>query len=895
MAGRRTHLTRGSEISAAKSGTEEASSVDVLMQHVDKSRTGAYHDDMLNWGNVNVNSFGKVNELSTHGFIWAQPLFVSDVSVPGKGSKNDLIIVATAENWLYAFDAKQPQGSDKAVVWAHQFGLPVPSRSFGNGSGDIYQSTVGILGTPVIEIRTQDGAKGGTIFAITWVWKPQEFDDNPEKAYSHYLIAVDLATGKSRSKKPDRIKIEGEVEGGGYAAAGIYAVTKAIQRDESHTTVKSTFAPNLLAIKAAERAKPRDWLVTDTIRENGKDFVRFNSAMQLHRPGLLLDDGIIYSAFGARADQDPYHGWVFAHSAHTLELKGVFCTSRHGQRAGIWQAAEGISADNGGNIYVATGNGDIFPAAGCYGDSLLKLKLNNRGLQLVGFSNAFEEPGKEDEDFGASSPTILPTRWVPGGGKDGTGWMAGGAKDGHLYLFEQEKVDPSGSPASVKQLFIASYDQQSKRKLRDGDEDYSHHIHGSPVVYDTGKAQYLYIWGENDLLRAFRFDVREGIFPGQPKSKDRGAFGKPDAVGEVFCSADGPRDSMHGGFLAVSADGQQSETGIVWASIPAFDNASQRAVAGELRAYKAVEFIPYADEADDSDEQHKAANLVQKDGLVTLWSSQCNLERDDAGSYPKFCCPTVAKGRVYLPSFAGGGKLLVYGLLDKDNLRGGYDIGFEPEGSRERPVFDGRTGLVFNGSACVRGGHVRLVEMPHLYQAGSVFFRDKVNVQGFSTKFVVESMLPDHFEDHHHPEQRGFVFTIQGASVYALGEPGAGFGYGADKQSPLTRKRKITRSIAIAFGLRNSVIEFYKNGAVLEKPNVRPAGINLRNKLLITIAYDGAALTIELKDVEKGFPFHHEQAIDIKKIVGAEAYVGFCGGSAEASGCTIDITKWRFP
>jgi hypothetical protein len=123
--------------------------------------------------------------------------------------------------------------------------------------------------------------------------------------------------------------------------------------------VEARFAKNLAAIEVVNRNDDRKWRVTDTIRKNDKDYVRFNSAMQLQRPGLLLLNGTIYSAFGARADQDPYHGWVFAHAADTLELKGVFCTSTNGQRAGIWQAGEGICADNEGNIYVGTGNGDI--------------------------------------------------------------------------------------------------------------------------------------------------------------------------------------------------------------------------------------------------------------------------------------------------------------------------------------------------------------------------------------------------------------------------------------------------------------------------------------------------------------------------------------------------------
>jgi hypothetical protein len=148
---------------AAKGTTSRKTPLsDVLTQHADKFRTGKYSEARLNWKNVNVSSFGKVNELSTHGFIWAQPLFVSDVSVPGrKSASTDLVIVATAENWIYTFDANEPRGSENAVVWSSRFGFPVPSLSFGNGAGDIYRSTVGILGTPVIAQKRQMEQKAG--------------------------------------------------------------------------------------------------------------------------------------------------------------------------------------------------------------------------------------------------------------------------------------------------------------------------------------------------------------------------------------------------------------------------------------------------------------------------------------------------------------------------------------------------------------------------------------------------------------------------------------------------------------------------------------------------------------------------------------------------------------
>jgi hypothetical protein len=44
-----------------------------------------------------------------------------------------------------------------------------------------------------------------------------------------------------------------------------------------------------------------------------------------------------------------------------------------------------------------------------------------------------------------------------------------------------------------------------------------------------------------------------------------------------------------------------------------------------------------------------------------LWNSNLYPARDGAGLYAKFAPPTIANGRVYLPTFSN--KVIVYGLL----------------------------------------------------------------------------------------------------------------------------------------------------------------------------------------------------------------------------------------
>src|SRR4051812_46317189 len=54
--------------------------------------------------------FGKLWEYSVEGDTYAQPLFIPDTAVKTKSSlvKRNVLLVATMENFVYAFDADRP-------------------------------------------------------------------------------------------------------------------------------------------------------------------------------------------------------------------------------------------------------------------------------------------------------------------------------------------------------------------------------------------------------------------------------------------------------------------------------------------------------------------------------------------------------------------------------------------------------------------------------------------------------------------------------------------------------------------------------------------------------------------------------------------------------------------
>jgi uncharacterized protein (TIGR03437 family) len=96
--------------------------------------------------------------------------------------------------------------------------------------------------------------------------------------------------------------------------------------------------------------------------------------------------------------------------------------------------------------------------------------------------------------------------------------------------------------------------------------------------------------------------------------------------------------------LAVSSDGGKSGTGLVWLTT-GNDDVSQ--VPGTLHALD-------------------AGNLSE------LWNSDMNGERDGLGRFAKFATPTVADGKVFVPTFSNA--LVIYGLLSSGPKTSGAPV-----------------------------------------------------------------------------------------------------------------------------------------------------------------------------------------------------------------------------
>ncbi len=160
----------------------------VATYHNDNARTGQNAlETILTPDNVNVAKFGRLYSFPVDGYVYAQPLYMPQVAIPGNGIHN-VVIVATQHDSVYAFDADSPTPDP---LWRVNFlnpdaGITTLAPSDVNAT-DILPE-IGITSTPVIDIASN------TLYVVAAT--------KENGSFYHRLHALDMTSGAEKFGGP---------------------------------------------------------------------------------------------------------------------------------------------------------------------------------------------------------------------------------------------------------------------------------------------------------------------------------------------------------------------------------------------------------------------------------------------------------------------------------------------------------------------------------------------------------------------------------------------------------------------------------------------------------------------------------------------------------------------
>ncbi len=159
----------------------------VLTYHNDDARDGQYLEEVnLTPSNVNSTQFGKLLSYPVDGQVYAQPLYISQLSIAG--GTYDVVFVETQNNSVYAFDADATSPQTAQTFWHVGPSTLGPSVY----KGDLYgvNPNVGILSTPVIDASTN------TMYLMV------ETSNTGPNGTPFFLHAINITTGLDQAGSP---------------------------------------------------------------------------------------------------------------------------------------------------------------------------------------------------------------------------------------------------------------------------------------------------------------------------------------------------------------------------------------------------------------------------------------------------------------------------------------------------------------------------------------------------------------------------------------------------------------------------------------------------------------------------------------------------------------------
>jgi Bacterial Ig-like domain (group 2) len=168
--------------------------VNIPMFHVDQTRSGAnLGETILTPANVNPQSFGKLFSQLVDGYVYGQPLLVSNLTM-GDGTTHNVLFAATENDSVYAFDADNNSGSNANPLW-HVSLLESGETPL---TGAPIQPVEGVTSTPAIDLTTN------TMYVVST-------QTSTATGGTFRLNALDITTGSQKPGSP--VPITAQVQG----------------------------------------------------------------------------------------------------------------------------------------------------------------------------------------------------------------------------------------------------------------------------------------------------------------------------------------------------------------------------------------------------------------------------------------------------------------------------------------------------------------------------------------------------------------------------------------------------------------------------------------------------------------------------------------------------------
>ncbi|MGH9775422.1 MAG: hypothetical protein ACRD50_10800, partial [Candidatus Acidiferrales bacterium] len=328
-------------------GGGTGSTVSVLTYHNDLARTGQnLNETNLTPANVNTATFGKKFTDPVDGFIYAQPLYMPNLAVSGKGTHN-AVFVATENDTVYAFDAD----ASGSPLWQTSLLLPgeqplaITDYDSTGGCTDLI-TTTGVTGTPVIDPSTN------TLYVIA---NSKTSSSGP---FHQRLHAIDITTGLEKAGSP--VEVQATVSGTGDGGSTV------------------TFSP-LMQLQRPGLALA-----------NGVVYFGFGSHCDIQ-----TYHGWLFAYSASSLNQLA----VYVTTANGAE--GAIW------QAG---GAPSIDSANNIFVAIGNGTFDANTNGVDYGDSYLKLALSGSTVTVQDFFTPFNQAQlfSADLDLGSSAPVLLP-------------------------------------------------------------------------------------------------------------------------------------------------------------------------------------------------------------------------------------------------------------------------------------------------------------------------------------------------------------------------------------------------------------------------------------------------------------------------------------------------------